>query len=276
MMFGPLARVLAAGVVAATVGALASLAPVSPLVPTCAAAGANHAALVVEHGDGSVVRSCVAFDTSEISGEQLLSLSGVAWSGQTFGGFGEAVCALDGEPAQYLECPGKDSYWAVFVSTGGGSWRLSNVGISSLVLRDGDAEGFRYVPAADNPTAPTSALGVCPAPVSAVPTGVSSAAASRATPPPKSASAAPASPASTPSFAAGASQTLAPPSETPATSAEQIAAAVPTAGVARHAGSDTTPPPAGPDTGVLAASVAGGVLAGLAVLRFTARRRQRR
>ena len=274
-MIGSLARVLAAGIVAATLGALASLAPVSPLVPTCAAAGAHHAALVVEHGDGTVVRSCVAFNTSAISGDQLLSLSGIAWSGQTFVGFGEAVCALDGEPARYLDCPGKDSYWAVFVSTGGGSWRLSNVGISSLVLRDGDAEGFRYVPAAGNPVTPTSALGVCPAPapVSAVPSGSSSALASRATAPPMSA--APASPVSSPSLASDSSRTLALPSETPATYAAQIAAAVPTAGAVNHAGSDPTTP-AGPDTGLLAASVAGGMLAGLAVLRLMARRRQRR
>jgi hypothetical protein len=161
------------------------------------------------------------------------------------------------------------------VSTGGGSWRLSNVGISSLVLRDGDAEGFRYVPAAGNPVTPTSALGVCPAPapVSAVPSGSSSALASRATAPPMSA--APASPVSSPSLASDSSRTLALPSETPATYAAQIAAAVPTAGAVNHAGSDPTTP-AGPDTGLLAASVAGGMLAGLAVLRLMARRRQRR
>jgi hypothetical protein len=254
------ARAVAVGVVALTLGALASVAPVARVVPTCAAAGAHHAALVVEHGDGSVVTSCVAFDTSEISGEQLVTLSGIAWSGQTFGGFGEAVCALDGEPARYVDCPGKDSYWAVFVSSGGGSWRLANVGISSLVLRDGDAEGFRYVPSVGNPIAPTSPAGVCRAPVSAAPSADAS---SRVT--------APSPPGASPPGAS-------PPPSSPSTlrtSAGQIAVAAATAGIARTAGSGT-PPPSGPDGGLLAASVAVGALAGLAVLRLMARRRQRR
>jgi hypothetical protein len=136
-------------------------APGSPLVASCAAAGPNHAALVVEHGSGSVVTRCVAFDAASVTGEQLLDSSGVAWSGQTFGGFGEAVCAMDEEPAQYVSCPGKDGYWAVFVATGGGEWQLSPVGISSLKLGDGDAEGFRYVPASGDPAPPQPAAGVC-------------------------------------------------------------------------------------------------------------------
>ena len=120
----------------------------------CAAAGSHHAAVVVEHGDGSVVTRCVAFAASSVTGEQLLNQSGVAWSSQTFGGFGDAVCALDGEPAHYLDCPGKDGYWAVFVARGDGSWQLASVGISTLTLGDGDAEGFRYVPAVGDPEAP--------------------------------------------------------------------------------------------------------------------------
>ena len=116
----------------------------APAASACAAAGSHHAALVVEHGDGSVVTRCVAFTAPTISGEELLNRSGVAWSGQTFGGFGDAVCALDGEPARYIDCPGKDRYWAVFVARGRGQWQLANVGISSLTVHDGDAEGFRF------------------------------------------------------------------------------------------------------------------------------------
>jgi len=249
------ARALALGLAALTLGALASLARVAPVVPACAAAGAHHAAVVVQHGDGSVASRCVAFDASDVTGEQLLTQSGIAWSGQTFGGFGDAVCALDGEPARYLDCPGKDSYWAVFVSSGGGSWRLSNVGISSLTLRDGDAEGFRYVPSVGNPIAPTSPAGVCRAPVSAAPSADASSRVTAPSPP-------------------GASPPLSSPS-TLRTSAGQIAVAAATAGIARTAGSGT-PPPSGPDGGLLAASVAVGALAGLAVLRLMARRRQRR
>jgi hypothetical protein len=86
----------------------------------------------------------------------------VAWSGETFGGYGRAVCAIDSEPARYATCPGSDSYWAIFGSSGGGKWQLSAVGISSLKLADGDAEGFRYVPSASDPAPPQpAAAGVC-------------------------------------------------------------------------------------------------------------------
>jgi hypothetical protein len=141
--------------------AVAAFAPGSPLAATCAGAGPNHAALVVEHADGSVVTRCVAFDSGSITGEQLLDTSGLEWSSQTFGGYGRAVCALDSEPAHYANCPGGDSYWAVFDSSGGGKWQLSAVGISTLKLADGDAEGFRYVPSSGDPAPPPPATGIC-------------------------------------------------------------------------------------------------------------------
>ena len=160
-------RLLAILAVAAVLGALASLAPLRPAPAACAGSGSHHAALVVEHGDGSVVRRCVAFDGDSINGEQLLNDSGVAWSGQSFGGFGEAVCALDGEPARYTECPGADRYWAVFAArstgSGTGEWQLTSVGISGLTLHDGDAEGLRYGPTSGTPAAPASPAGACAA-----------------------------------------------------------------------------------------------------------------
>ncbi len=118
------ALTLAVATPAVALATLASLAPGSPVVSACAGAGPNHAALVVEHGDGSEVTRCVAFGSATVTGEQLLDSSGVAWSAQTFGGFGDAVCALDGEPAHYTTCPGQDDYWAVFVlrGAGRGSW----------------------------------------------------------------------------------------------------------------------------------------------------------
>ena len=241
---------------------LASFAPVAPSVPECAAAGSHHAALVVEHGDGSVVSRCVAFATDSISGEQLLNLSGVSWSSRTFGVFGDAVCALDGEPSRYVDCPGKDNYWAVFVANGGGSWQLANVGISTLVLHDGDAEGVRFVPASGVPAAPVSASGVCaaaatPAPRRSAESGIVSA-------PPTAAAA-------TPTMAAEATTAA---TESPAPVA---VAAVATGRAAVAAGppyqAPTQPPPAGLDLGLLLAALVGGGLAGLAILRLVAGRR---
>jgi hypothetical protein len=242
--------------------ALASFAPVPASLPECAAAGSHHAALVVEHGDGSVVSRCVAFAMDSISGEQLLNLSGVSWSSRTFGGFGDAVCALDGEPARYVDCPGKDNYWAVFATHSGGSWQLANVGISSLVLHDGDAEGVRFVPASGVPAAPVSASGVCaaaatPAPRRSAGSGIVSA-------PPTAAPA-------TPTVAAEATTAA---TESPAPVA---VAAVATGRAAVAAGppyqAPTQPPPAGLDLGLLLAAVVGGGLAGLAILRLVAGRR---
>jgi hypothetical protein len=230
---GPLPALAAASALALVAAAVAALAPGSPFAASCAAAGSHHAAMVVEHGDGSVVTRCVAFDTAAITGERLLDSSGVAWSGQTFGGFGEAVCAMDSEPAHYATCPGLDSYWAVFVSRSGGAWQLTSVGISSLTLSDGDAEGFRYVPAVGDPASPPSPARVCD--------GVAAQAGGDAT---ASAVGAAASPAA---------------SVRPATGSAAPASA--------------PGPGSGVDLGLLAAAAVGGGLGGLALLRLALARR---
>ena len=241
----------------AAFGALASLVPGTPAAPACAAAGPHHAALVVEHGDGSTTSRCVAFAGASISGEELLNRSGLAWSSQTFGGFGDAVCALDGEPAHYADCPGKDRYWAVFFAPGGGAWQLTSVGISSLTVHDGDAEGFRFVPSSGTPAAPPSAAGVCVAPAPR-----QSVAGATATPASFAASAVPSSSA-TSSAAATVSASA---TDSPAT-----ASPAPTATPRTPAPAPA--PPGGADPGLLATAVVGGGLAGLAILRLVARRR---
>jgi hypothetical protein len=263
---------------AAILAALASLAPVAPLVPGCAAAGSNHAALVVEHADGSVVTRCVAFDADSISGEELLDRSGVVWSGQTFGGFGDAVCALDGEPVSYAECLGKDRYWAVFVIRVAGSWQLANAGISTLTLHDGDAEGFRYVPASGVPVAPVSSAGVCGA-AAATPTATPTTtptttptATPTATPRPRASVAVTAT---TASPTAGATTTA---TEPPAFGVAPTSTATTAAAATTTATATASPPPRAPtpapsggtDLGLMAAAVAGGGLAGLALLRLLA------
>ena len=258
--------VLLSAVILAT---LAPLAPLAPVVPGCAAAGSAHAALVVEHGDGSVVTRCVAFNAGAISGEELLSESGVAWSSQTFGGFGGAVCALDGEPAHYVDCPGKDSYWAVFVARGGGPWQLASVGISTMTLNDGDAEGFRYVPDAGTPAAPVLPSGVCP--TEATPTSRSVAAKTATARP--IAGATPTLLATNPSAAATA--TGSPAASTPTATASAAADVVATATIA------LSPPPSAPnrtpsggaDPGLILAVGVGSGLAGLAILRLALARR---
>jgi hypothetical protein len=248
---------------AALLAALASLTPTAPVASSCAGAGPNHAALVVEHGGGAVIKQCVAFSGASITGEQLLNQSGVSWSSQTFGGYGDAVCALDGEPAHYLDCPGKDSYWAVFVARGG-SWQLASLGITALVLHNGDAEGFRYVPAVGTAAAPISGAGVCPTAASPTP---------RRPPASGTVVAAPATFGTTAATATATGTTV--PIETAGATATA-------AGGKGLLGSTRTEPPSraparpgsgGFDIGLLLAAVVGGGLAGLAALRLVAGRR---
>jgi hypothetical protein len=245
-----LAAALIVALAAATpVAALAALAPPSPLISSCAAAGTHRAGIVVQHGDGALVTGCVAFGGETITGEEVLAQSGIAWYGQTFGGFGVAVCALDGEPDRYLECPGKDTYWAVFVSRGGAAWQLSSVGISALSLGDGDFVGFRYVPVAGTPAPPALPGGACVA----------------ATPSPNGAAAATASA----SAEAPATATATTPATAAASAAATVSAAAATGVPADPDGLPASPaPPSGPDPGLLVAFAAGGGLAGLAVLRL--------
>ncbi|MGD0121234.1 MAG: hypothetical protein ABSC46_01590 [Candidatus Limnocylindrales bacterium] len=272
---GRLPAVVAAAAVALAAGALASLAPGSPLVSSCVGAGSGRAALIVQHGDGSVLTRCVSFGTATVTGEQLLNLSGVAWSGQSFGSYGQAVCALDSEPAHYTTCPGQESYWVIFVSRGGGAWQLSAAGISSLTLADGDAEGFHYVPAAGNPAAPPSPPGVCAA------AGATAAATSAGRPATAAATAAPVA-------TAGATD----PGSSAVAAASGLATAptgdatLPGAAVAGGSAGAASPPPgaspqapapasgAGLDPGLVVAALAGGGLAGLALLRLAVGRRR--
>jgi hypothetical protein len=282
-----LPAVFVAVALASGLAALAALAPGSPLVASCAGAGTHHAALVVEHGDGSVVSRCVAFDTASVTVEWLLNTSGAAWSGQTFGGFGDAVCALDGEPAHYSDCPGKDYYWAVFVSHEGGSWQLASVGISTLTLGDGDAEGFRYVPSVGTPAAPPSPSSVCAAAVASatasatppVATNATNATNATRTAGPPIVAATPANPATPPSAGSPAVATDPPTAAatvtTPGTGGSAAAPLDSPSGTEAPA-SEVPPLPSqgsGVDFGMATAALVGGGLAGLALLRVLAARR---
>jgi len=253
---------------------LAWVAGAGPAVDVCAAAGGNRAALVVEHGDGSVVQRCVAFDGASIGGVDLLDASGLRWSGQTFSGFGQAVCAIDAEPATYSSCPGQDGYWALFLLRAGGSWKLSAVGISSLALADGDAVGFRYVPSSGVPAGPPAPQ-PCPAAVTAPPTAP---AAAPTNPEPAPAtvlamtSAGPS--AAPPSALASASASGGPAAPTSLGAAPSAGGPSPTAssppGSSNPGGSGTAGSGGGLDPGLLAAAVGIGALGWLAMVRLTA------
>ena len=138
-------RVLLSGILGLALLVPASVIPWPGSAATCAAASTHRVAVVVQHLDGATLSRCVAFTTDSISGEQALAGSHIEAGLLPSGGFGKAVCQLDNEPTTYPpSCwTGTSPFWALFVAHGGG-WAYSTVGVSSIVLHDGDSLGFRY------------------------------------------------------------------------------------------------------------------------------------
>ena len=155
---------LAVPLLAIGLGTASAAARVGPAEPLCVqAASAYHAGIVVELGNGQVVRQCVGFETSTITA--LAVLDGErdrVPRPQSYGGLGEAVCQIDYEPPSYTSClPTSGSYWVFFVSRGGGAWSSSPQGVSDATVGDGDDVGFRYDPLAGADPPPASPAGTC-------------------------------------------------------------------------------------------------------------------
>jgi len=150
------------GTMAGLAGSAVTLLPAPSLCT--AATYPHHVALVVELGDGEQVGRCVGFNSSRISGEEVLRASGLEYATQGYGALGQAVCQVDEEPAAYSSClPSSGSYWALFTSRGGGAWQAADAGISSLEFADGDAEGLRYETETGAAPVLPSPAGVCAA-----------------------------------------------------------------------------------------------------------------
>jgi hypothetical protein len=135
---------------------------------SCALAdGAAHAAVIVQHSDGRAgQRICVGFNGAAIGAEQTLAGSGLEYQTAFYAAVqGNAVCQVDYEPNgpgpwTSDNCLGSQ-YWGLYVSRRGGRWSSSPVGVSDLVLADGDALGLTF---GSQPPAPPSPQGVCPSP----------------------------------------------------------------------------------------------------------------
>jgi hypothetical protein len=256
---------LAVPLMAVGIGAASSVARLGPAAALCSQASTlNRVALVVEHGDGRVIRRCVGFDTSTATALAVLDASGLEVGTSSYGVLGSAICQIDSEPASYPPgCfTGSGSYWVLFVSRAGGAWVASAVGVSSVSVGDGDAVGFRYDPQAGADPPPPSPAGTCPA----------------VTPPPARTPTPPARP--TPSAPASFSRPAAP----AAGAATHSATSAPTAGVlglvtprpsARSIASlSSTGDPSGINPGLLLAAVGAGALAGLLIVGTMRRRRE--
>ena len=251
---------------AAGITAVSSTAGVGPAAPLCAQAAFLHrVGLVVEHGDGPVVRRCVGFDTSTATALAVLQASGLEVGEISYGGLGTAICQIDNEPAIYPpSCfSGAGSYWVLFVSHAGGAWVTSALGASSVTVADGDDIGFRFDPQTGADPPPPSPAGTCPVltpPPAATPTPTV-----RASPRPNATS--------TPSAVTSTSRPAAPPPTS-----------TPTAGVLGLVTPGATPASAGSlspgsarpgvNLGILLAVIGAGALVGLLGTQALRRRRQ--
>ncbi len=114
--------------------------------------GPHRAGLVVRHGDGRVVTACVSFSEPTITGEELLTRSGLSLATAPFG-LGAAVCALDGEGCQppgqgcFCHCQNlgeKCTYWVYSHLGDSGRWQVATSGAGDYTVRDGAVDGWTW------------------------------------------------------------------------------------------------------------------------------------
>jgi hypothetical protein len=251
---------LAVPLLAIGLGTASAAARVGPAEPLCVqAASAYHAGIVVELGNGQVVRQCVGFNSSTITALAVLDGSGIQHETESYGGLGEAVCQIDDEPASYTSClPTSGSYWVFFIWRGGGPWSSSPQGVSVATVGDGDDVGFRYDPLAGADPPPVSPAGTC---ATSTPTPAPTATPSPApTPKPTPAGTAPPGGTATTVTPAG---TITRP--TPATSTDTEPAAVPGSTAAGSGPTSAAPAPVSVADVAPAAAISGPFTPGLAL-----------
>ncbi len=144
---------------------------------TVSPAGASGAAgLIVAPGDGRVIYRVVPLDSSTLRGLDLLRRSGLDVQTQEYGGLGAAVCAIAGvgcfPPRDDCFCQcrggGECRYWHYYLRQPDGTWRRSDLGPSSRVVRDGDVDLWAWggtrlsLPPADDVPTIARRLGLSP------------------------------------------------------------------------------------------------------------------
>ncbi|CAN5554492.1 hypothetical protein BH23CHL5_BH23CHL5_05880 [soil metagenome] len=125
---------------------------------------ANRAGLVVDYGDGTVTYAIVEFAEDEVSGIELLRLSGIPLVTVDFGGLGAAVCTVRDRGCGIAECRQRvcqtadagSPYWRYFRLASDGEWAPMNRGASASTVVDGDVDGWSWT--GRDPELPTIAL----------------------------------------------------------------------------------------------------------------------
>ena len=106
--------------------------------------GPDRATVVVDTGSGTVWSACISFSGS-ISGIEALDraeevITDLDPQYDPYSGLGKAVCMLRGVGTAPPDCLGKSvNYWSLSING-----RVAPVGASSVTVKDGDVEGWRY------------------------------------------------------------------------------------------------------------------------------------
>lgn len=116
------------------------------LAPTLVLAQSeNHAAIVVDFGEGHTATYCVAFSEPSISGYDLLVRSGLALQANVTGA-GASVCQIETTGCSLDDCfcaceSGHCVYWSYWHQLDG-IWSYSQVGATAYPVQNGAVEGW--------------------------------------------------------------------------------------------------------------------------------------
>jgi hypothetical protein len=113
----------------------------------------NYAGLVVQHADGSLIVKCINFQEDEITGEELLDLSGISYISDVTNPMGSIVCSIDGKgcnfPAEKCFCQcgntGPCTYWAYFALNAEGDWVYAPVSARGRKIQYGDVDAWAWL-----------------------------------------------------------------------------------------------------------------------------------
>jgi hypothetical protein len=113
----------------------------------------SYAGLLVQYEDGSETTMCIEFEGLEITGEDLLDLSGIPYVSDVTNPMGSKVCSIDGEgcefPAEKCFCQcgnlGPCTYWAYFALSKQGAWVYAPIGAQGRKVRHGDVDAWAWL-----------------------------------------------------------------------------------------------------------------------------------
>jgi hypothetical protein len=141
---------------------------------TTAAGELHHAGLVIVFPDGTDTY-CIAFEGDELTGLELLAMTGLPIVDGGFGGLGDAVCRIDdvgcSDPGNcWCQCRGADCHYWSYFELDAGEWDYLQIGASQHRVRDSDVVGWVWGNGRTPPGATSSAAICAPAQPTPVPT----------------------------------------------------------------------------------------------------------